>query len=52
METMVEVKTAMESIDDLSQQFTFCKAYASPETLRQSIEAFLASSLAGAVKRP
>ncbi len=52
VETMVEVKEAMESIDDLSQQFSFCKAYASPETLRQSIEAFLASSLAGAVKRP
>lgn len=51
METMLEVKAAMESIDDLSQQFSFCKTYQSPETLRQSMEAFLTSSLAGTVRR-
>lgn len=41
METMVEVKEAMEDIDDLSQEFTFCKTYGSPASLKEFIQKFL-----------
>ncbi len=41
METMAEVKEAMEDIDDLSQTFSFCKAYQSPERLKAFIQNFL-----------
>lgn len=41
METMVEVKEAMEDIDELSQTFSFCKAYQSPERLKAFIQNFL-----------
>ena len=41
METMVEVKEAMEDIDGLSQLFAFCKTYQSPENLKKFIEKFL-----------
>ena len=44
METMAEVKEAMEDIDDLSQTFSFCKAYQSPERLKALIQNFLNSS--------
>lgn len=40
-ETMVEVKRTMEEIDDLSQQFAFCKTYRSPESLKEFIVNFL-----------
>lgn len=40
-ETMAEVKEAMEEIDDLSQQFSFCKTYQSPTSLKEFIEQFL-----------
>lgn len=39
--TMLEVKEAMESIDDLSEEFSFCKTYQSPEALKQYIQKFL-----------
>ena len=39
--TMLEVKQAMENIDDLSQEFAFCKTYQSPESLREFIQKFL-----------
>lgn len=39
--TMLEVKEAMESIDDLSEEFSFCKTYQSPEALKQFIQKFL-----------
>lgn len=38
---MLEVKEAMESIDDLSEEFSFCKTYQSPEALKQFIQKFL-----------
>ena len=41
---MVEVKEAMEEIDDLSQKFSFCKTYQSPESLKRFIVEFLNST--------
>lgn len=41
IETVVEVKEAMEAIDDLSQEFSFCKTYQSPESLKEFIRKFL-----------
>ncbi|MCI8280282.1 MAG: RNA polymerase sigma factor [Lachnospiraceae bacterium] len=41
---MVEVKEAMEEIDDLSQKFSFCKMYQPPESLKQFIVDFLNST--------
>ncbi len=38
---MLDVKEAMEEIDGLSQQFSFCKAYQPPESLKGFIENFL-----------
>ena len=38
---MLEVKEAMEEIDALSQEFSFCKTYQSPENLKKFIEDFL-----------
>lgn len=40
-ETTLEVKKAMEDIDDLSQHFTFCKTYRSPESLKGFVTGFL-----------
>ena len=40
-QTMLDVKEAMESIDDLSEEFSFCKTYQSPEALKQFIQKFL-----------
>lgn len=40
-ETMRKVKEAMEEIDGLSQEFSFCKTYYSPETLKKYIKDFL-----------
>lgn len=40
-ETMVEVKEAMEDIDGLSQEFSFCKTYQSPASLKEFIMKFL-----------
>lgn len=37
----LQVKEAMEKIDDFSQEFSFCKAYQTPEKLKQSIKNFL-----------
>lgn len=44
LETIVNVKKAMEEIDDLSQDFSFCKPYKSPERTKHMIEDFLNSS--------
>ena len=44
LQTMVEVKQAMEDIDDLSQDFSFCRPYESPERVRQLIQEFLDST--------
>lgn len=38
---ILDVKEAMEEIDGLSQEFSFCKTYQSPESLKQFIKDFL-----------
>ena len=38
---MLEVKQTMERIDDLSQEFAFCKTYQSPASLKEFIQKFL-----------
>ncbi len=43
-QTMVEVKQAMETVDDLSEEFSFCKTYQSPEALKTFIKKFLDST--------
>ena len=40
-QTALEVKEAMEEIDDLSQTFSFCKSYQPPESLKKFLEEFL-----------
>lgn len=50
METMVEVKEAMEDVDDLSQKFSFCKTYQSPESLKKFIQKFLDSTSFSVIK--
>ncbi len=44
IETMLDVKSAMEDIDDLSQDFSFCKPYQSPERTKHLIQKFLDST--------
>ncbi len=43
-QTMMDVKNAMEDIDDLSQDFSFCKPYQSPERTKNLIQEFLDST--------
>ncbi|MCI8417238.1 MAG: RNA polymerase sigma factor [Lachnospiraceae bacterium] len=40
-EVVLDVKEAMEEIDDLSQEFSFCKTWQSPEDLKQFVKGFL-----------
>lgn len=40
-DTMIEVKEAMENIDDIAQEFAFCKTYQSPASLKKFIQKFL-----------
>ncbi len=40
-QVMLDVKEAMEEIDGLSQEFSFCKTYQSPENLKRFIQDFL-----------
>lgn len=42
-QTIMDVKNAMEYIDDLSQDFSFCKPYQSPERTKHLIQEFLDS---------
>ena len=44
IQTMMDVKNAMEDIDDLSQDFSFCKPYQSPERTKYLIQEFLEST--------
>lgn len=44
LKAMLDVKSAMEDIDDLSQDFSFCKPYQSPEHTKQLIQEFLDST--------
>ena len=48
--TVLEVKEAMENIDDLSQEFAFCKTYQSPECLKEFIRKFLDGTCCSVVK--
>jgi len=44
IETVLDVKNAMEDIDGLSQDFSFCKPYQSPERIKYLIQEFLNST--------
>ncbi len=44
LQTMTDVKNAMEDIDQLSQDFSFCKPYQSPERTKHLIQEFLDST--------
>lgn len=44
IQTMLDVKNAMEDIDALSQDFSFCKSYRSPERTKHLIREFLDST--------
>lgn len=44
VETMTDVKNAMEAIDNLSQDFSFCKPYQAPEHTKRLIQQFLDST--------
>lgn len=44
IKTVLDVKNAMEDIDDLSQDFAFCKPYQSPERTKHLIQEFLDST--------
>lgn len=43
-EVLVDVKKAMEEVDELSGRFLFCKTYKSPESTRNFIKDFLQST--------
>ena len=49
-ETMLDVKHAMEEIDDLSQNFSFCKAYQSPEHMKCLVQELLNSAQFSVIK--
>lgn len=44
IKTLLDVKNAMEDVDDLSQNFLFCKSYQSPERTENLIQEFLDST--------
>ncbi|MCI8376394.1 MAG: RNA polymerase sigma factor [Lachnospiraceae bacterium] len=44
LETMMDVKHAMEEMDDLSQDFSFCKPYQAPERTKHLIQELLEST--------
>lgn len=43
IKALLDVKDAMEDIDDLAQDFSFCKSYQSPERTKNLIQEFLDS---------
>ena len=51
IQTMMDVKNAMEDIDDLSQDFSFCKPYQSPERTKHLIQEFLKSTQLSIVQK-
>ena len=51
IQTMIDVKNAMEDIDGLSQDFSFCKPYQSPERTRYLIQEFLDSKQLSIVQK-
>ena len=50
VKTMLDVKQAMEEMDDLSQDFSFCKAYQSPEQMKRLVQELLASAQFSVIK--
>ena len=50
LDTMLDVKCVMEEIDDLSQDFSFCRPYRAPERTRSLIREFLDSTQLSVVK--
>ncbi len=52
IQTMIDVKNAMEDIDDLSQDFSFCKPYEAPERTRHMIQEFLDSTQLSIIQEP
>ncbi len=51
VQTIVDVKNAMEEIDRLSQDFSFCKPYRSPERTRNLIQEFLDSTQLSVIQK-
>ena len=51
MQTMLDVKSAMEDIDDLSQDFSFCKPYQSSERTKHLIKEFLDSTQLSVIQK-
>ncbi|MDE6905984.1 MAG: RNA polymerase sigma factor [Lachnospiraceae bacterium] len=51
IQTMTDVKNAMEDIDDLSQDFSFCKPYQAPEHTKHMIQEFLDSTQLSIIQR-
>jgi hypothetical protein len=51
IQTMIDVKNAMEDIYDLSQDFSFCKPYQSPERLKHLIQEFLDSTQLSTIQK-
>ena len=51
VQTMIDVKNAMEDLDDLSQDFSFCKSYKSPERMKRLIQEFLDSTQLSVIQR-
>lgn len=51
IQTMIDVKNAMEDIDGLSQDFSFCKTYQSPEHMKHLIQEFLDSTQLSIVQK-
>lgn len=45
VEILAEAKEAMEDIDEISQEFSFCKTYQSPDSLKEFIKKFLDGTL-------
>lgn len=51
VQTMMDVKNAMEDIDDFSQVFSFCKTYQPPERMKHLIQEFLNSTQLSIVQK-
>lgn len=49
-ETVLEVKEAMEEIDGISAEFSFCKTYQSPEAVKVFIQKFLEGAALSTVR--
>lgn len=50
-QTLLDIKEAMEEIDDLAQHFSFARLYATPDQTRQFLMDFLQSATFSAVRK-